>query len=81
MLLISGTLDGTTPVSNAEEVSRGLPNSTHLIVEGAGHGWELFYFTPEVRTAILAFLKGEPLGIARAQSSITFIPVRDSERR
>ena len=76
VLLISGTLDGTTPLINAEEVRRGLPNSTHLIVEGAGHGWELFYFTPEVRAAMLAFLKGEPLGIARAHSSITLIPVQ-----
>jgi len=59
-----------------EEVSRGLPNSTHLIVEGAGHGWELFYFTPEVRTAMMAFLQGEPLGTGRAHSSITLIPVR-----
>lgn len=76
VLLISGTLDGTTPVSNAEEVRKGLANSKHLIVEGAGHGWELFYFTKEVREAMLAFLKGEPLPADKAQAEIRFIPIK-----
>jgi len=29
-LFISGTLDGRTPVSNAETVRKGFPNGTHL---------------------------------------------------
>lgn len=35
MLLISGDLDARTPISNAEEVLRGLVNGQHIIVEGA----------------------------------------------
>jgi pimeloyl-ACP methyl ester carboxylesterase len=36
VLLISGTLDGRTPVSSAEEVRKGFRNSKHLIIEGRG---------------------------------------------
>jgi pimeloyl-ACP methyl ester carboxylesterase len=37
VLFISGTLDGRTPVSSAEEVRKGFRNSKHLIIEGAWH--------------------------------------------
>jgi pimeloyl-ACP methyl ester carboxylesterase len=33
-LLVSGTLDGRTPVANAEAALRGLPNGAHLVVAG-----------------------------------------------
>ncbi len=33
-LLISGTLDGRTPPSNAEEILTGLPRGVHLVIEG-----------------------------------------------
>jgi pimeloyl-ACP methyl ester carboxylesterase len=59
-LFISGTLDGNTPVSNADEVRRGFPNSYHLVVEGASHGYDLFYFIPRVRQAMREFLMGQP---------------------
>lgn len=58
-LLISGTLDGRTPPSNAEAVRRGLPNSTHLLIDGAGHGDPLFLSDPRIEDVMLAFLKGE----------------------
>ena len=41
-LLISGTLDGRTPVRNGEEVLEYLPKAQHLIIEGAGHSDPLF---------------------------------------
>jgi pimeloyl-ACP methyl ester carboxylesterase len=36
VLFISGTLDGRTPPSNAEEVKRGFPNSIHVLIEDQG---------------------------------------------
>jgi pimeloyl-ACP methyl ester carboxylesterase len=60
-LLISGTLDGRTPVSNAEEVRPGLPNSAHLIIEGAGHSDPLFLSSPRILEVMQSFLRGEPV--------------------
>ena len=37
-LLLSGTLDPVTPPADAERVARGLRNSRHLTLQGAGHG-------------------------------------------
>jgi pimeloyl-ACP methyl ester carboxylesterase len=64
-LFISGTLDGNTPVSHADEVRRGFPNSQHFILEGASHGYDLFYFVPRTREVMLGFLKGRPLSTTR----------------
>jgi pimeloyl-ACP methyl ester carboxylesterase len=76
VLFISGTLDGRTPVSNAEEVRRGFPNSEHLIVEGASHGYDLFFFTPKVQEVMREFLKGQPISTARvALSTFPFLPI------
>lgn len=36
-LFCAGTLDGRTPVSNAEAALRGFPNGQLLVVEGMGH--------------------------------------------
>jgi hypothetical protein len=70
-LLISGTLDGRTPVGNAEEVRPGLPNSTHLVLEGAGHSDPLFLSSPRILEVMTAFLEGEPI----ADEVITLPPV------
>jgi pimeloyl-ACP methyl ester carboxylesterase len=76
VLFISGTLDGRTPVSHAEEVRRGFPHSEHLIVEGGSHGFDLFFFTPKVQEVMQEFLKGQPISTARvAVSSFPFHPV------
>lgn len=58
-LLISGTLDSRTPPSNAEEVRQGLPNSTHLVIENAGHDNDLFLSSPKILDAMRTFLRGE----------------------
>ncbi len=60
-LFISGTLDGRTPVHNAEEVRAGFSNSAHLIIDGAGHSDPLFLSSPRIAEVMLAFLKGEPV--------------------
>jgi pimeloyl-ACP methyl ester carboxylesterase len=77
VLCISGTLDGRTPSSNAEEVCRSLPNSEQLVVTGASHGYDLFYFLPAVRGAMIAFLRGEPLPETRIRlAPFRFTPMR-----
>ncbi len=55
-LFISGSLDAHTPPYQAEEVRWGFPNSTHTIVENAGH--ESTLPLPEVQSLIVDFLKG-----------------------
>jgi hypothetical protein len=56
-LFISGSLDGRTPPTNAEEVRRGFSNSQHVIIDGAGHGNELFLSSPEIKHVMVAFMK------------------------
>lgn len=58
VLLISGTLDGRTPPSRAEEVRKGFPNSTHLIIDGASHDDDLFLSTPQIKETMIKFMKG-----------------------
>ena len=48
-LFISGTLDGRTPVSNAEIAIKGFKNSSHLIIDGAGHSDPLFLSSPKIK--------------------------------
>lgn len=75
ILLISGTLDGRTPVSNAQEIGTGFPNSTQLIVEEAGHV-DASMFTPKTIEAMLQFLKGVPVSTTRiASPPLVFKPL------
>ncbi len=71
-LFISGTFDVRTPVSNAEEVRRGLPNSEHLIIEGAVHSDPLFLSSPRIKEVMLEFLKGQKTSTTR----ITLPPLK-----
>jgi len=64
-LLISGTLDVRTPVSNAEEVRQGFRASQHLIIEGAMHSDPLFLSSPKIKDVMLEFMRGEPLSTTR----------------
>ena len=57
VLFISGTLDGRTPPRNVEEIREGFPNSTHILIEGAGHGNDLFVSSPEIQNVTLEFIK------------------------
>jgi pimeloyl-ACP methyl ester carboxylesterase len=65
VLFISGTFDVRTPVSNAEEVRRGFPNSEHLIIEGAVHSDPLFLSSPRIKEVMLEFLKGKTISTTR----------------
>jgi pimeloyl-ACP methyl ester carboxylesterase len=70
-LLISGTLDGFTPVSNAEEVATGLSNSVHVVIDGGGHE-DLLTGLQRAREVVLEFVKGMPL----STKSISFPPIK-----
>jgi len=59
-LLISGTLDGFTPVSNAEEAQQGLTDPVPLLIEGGGHE-DLLVGVPFVAETIRNFIKGMPV--------------------
>lgn len=60
-LFISGTLDGRTPITNAEEYAAGFTNAHHLILDGAVHSDPLFLSTPKIKEAMMALLRDEPL--------------------
>ena len=60
-LFISGTLDGRTPVSNAEEIARGFTDYQQLVIRNASHGGDLFESSPQILTSVKAFLRGETI--------------------
>ena len=72
VLFISGTLDARTPVSNAEEYRIGLPNSTHIIIQGAVHSDPLFLSSPKIKEGMMQFLRGE----AVTTTKITAAPMK-----
>jgi pimeloyl-ACP methyl ester carboxylesterase len=54
-LFIAGTLDGQTPVENANEVRRGFVHGLLFVVNGAGHDHSLFLSSPTLINAISEF--------------------------
>jgi len=76
-LFISGTFDVRTPVGNAEEVRRGFPNSEHLIIEGAVHSDPLFLSSPQIKDAMLEFMKGQKISTTRiVLPRLKFAPIK-----
>jgi pimeloyl-ACP methyl ester carboxylesterase len=76
-LFISGTLDGRTPVSNAEEIQKGFPNSTMVTIEGAAHGNLLYVGSPKIMQVMLEFMKGIPVSATRiALPPVDFAPLK-----
>ncbi len=72
VLFISGTLDGRTPVSSAEEVGKGFRNGKYLVIEGAWHGDPLFVSSPKIKDIMLEFMRGVPLSTTK----ITLPPLK-----
>jgi pimeloyl-ACP methyl ester carboxylesterase len=62
-LFMTGELDARTPLSNAEAVMRGFSNAHHILIHGMGHDTPN---VPEVRQAVVDFLRGEPVTITEA---------------
>ncbi|MEO8460227.1 MAG: alpha/beta fold hydrolase [Dokdonella sp.] len=61
VLLISGTLDGRTPLHNADEVTKDLANAQRLVIDGAGHSDPLFLSSPKILDAMKTFMRGKKL--------------------
>ncbi len=76
VLFISGTLDVRTPPSNAEEVRKGFPNSTHLIIDGAVHSDPLFLSSPQIKDVMLEFMKGQRISTTKITlEPLKFVPI------
>jgi pimeloyl-ACP methyl ester carboxylesterase len=77
VLFISGTLDGRTPVGNAEAVAKGFRNGKHLIIEGAWHSDPLFLSSPQIKDVMLEFMRGAPLSTTNIKlAPIKFAPLK-----
>lgn len=70
-LFCAGTLDGRTPIANAETARHGFPQSHVVIVEGATH--ETPTLLLDVQTA---FLRGEDPDVVRLARPFAFNPFR-----
>lgn len=55
-LFISGTLDGRTPLSNEEEVRQYFTRAQSVLIEGAGHGNDLFISSPEIAEVLVDYM-------------------------
>jgi pimeloyl-ACP methyl ester carboxylesterase len=71
VLLISGTLDGRTPPSNAEDVAATFPNAQHLILEGAGHSDPLFLSSDKITAAVKTFMSDQKIVETRIEVPFT----------
>lgn len=70
-LFCAGTLDGRTPIANAEAARRGFPHSHLVVVDGATHE------TPALLLDLqTAFLRGEDPQVKRLARPFAFNPFR-----
>jgi pimeloyl-ACP methyl ester carboxylesterase len=68
--LLSGGLDGRTPVANGDEVKATLPRGGHVVVDGLAHDEGLH--SPAVRDRVVRFLGGEDAVDARLEVPFRF---------
>jgi pimeloyl-ACP methyl ester carboxylesterase len=71
-LFISGTLDGRTPPQNAQDVRRGFLHSARVLINGAGHGDDLFVSSPQIQQLMVEFMKTGRVDV----TSIALPPLR-----
>ncbi len=62
-LLIAGTLDGRTPMSEQDEVAAQFQHKARVIVENAGHN--VFEAHPDVQALLVRFFRGETVADTR----------------
>lgn len=62
-LLVAGTLDGRTPMSEQDEVAAQFQHKSRVIVENAGHNvWEAH---PDVQALLVRFFRGQAVADTR----------------
>lgn len=77
-LFFSGTFDNNTPPFQAEEIRKTFKNSTHLIVENAGH--ESMLVDEKVQETLVNFLNGEDVSNVKvALPSLKFVEIKEAE--
>ncbi|HLN97438.1 MAG TPA: alpha/beta hydrolase [Pyrinomonadaceae bacterium] len=75
VLIISGTIDGRTPVSNGQAMQRGLSRSVELVIEGASHDG-LFTSSPKITEVVSEFVTTGRISTTRIKlPPIAFLPV------
>jgi len=62
-LLVAGTLDGRTPMSEQDEVAAQFQRKSRVIVENAGH--TVFEAHPDVQGLLVKFFRGEAVADTR----------------
>lgn len=67
-LFISGSLDGRTPLANADAASAGFEHAYRLTLEGAGHDDDLWLSHPGIPARIAAFFAGDTPADASLQA-------------
>lgn len=67
-LLIGGTLDGLTPISEQQAIARDFDDATFLTIENGGHD----VIIPETAAAMTAFFRGEKV----SRTTLTLTPPR-----
>jgi pimeloyl-ACP methyl ester carboxylesterase len=81
VLFVSGEYDMNTPPFQAEELRWGLPHSTHLIVDHAGHE-QTWFQNDSAIPVIVDFLKGMDVGERRiTYPPLRFVPLEGSDPR
>ena len=75
-MLVSGSLDARTPISNAQEVLRGLVKGQHLILEGVSHDFALGdEQNQKCLETVIQFLKGGSISITEITEPFKFDPI------
>ena len=80
ILFVSGSLDANAPPENVEAMRKHLPNSLHLIVEGADHEdfWLASPPREQIRELVTGFLKGNTPALSKMKApAISFVPVKE----
>ena len=73
-LFVSGVLDNNTQPFQADEVRKTFKNSTHIVIDNAGH--ESMLVDPKVQQTMVEFLRGEDVSKVRiALPALKFQPL------
>lgn len=73
-LFVSGTIDGRTPPSNANEVARGFANHQKLLLVGGSHS-DLLDDDPALLQALEEFMSGQELSTTSIDKGFAFEPL------
>jgi pimeloyl-ACP methyl ester carboxylesterase len=77
-LFVSGALDNNTPPFQADEVRKSFRNSTHIVVDNAGH--ESTFVEPRLQQAMVDFLLGKDVSKVRvALPPLRFEPIPEAK--